>query len=170
MDGASGYQAVVEAHYGRVRRLAQLLLADPEEARDVAQDVFLKLHRAYDRDDPPVAWGPWLTRVTVNACRDRRRVGWWPRWRHATDRVERLDLPALEPNPEEVAVRAELRRRVWHAFRALSRRQREVFVLRHLEGWSTEEVATTLGLGVGSVKQHLFRAVHRLRAAAAESP
>ena len=60
--------------------------------------------------------------------------------------------------------------RIWGAFRALSPRQQEVFVLRHLEEWSTEEVAEMLGLTVGSVKRHLFRAVHHLRKARATIP
>jgi len=54
---------------------------------------------------------------------------------------------------------------VWEEFRRLSARQQEVFTLRQLEGWSTEEVAASLGLSPGSVKRHLYRAVHGLRAA-----
>jgi len=59
----------------------------------------------------------------------------------------------------------EERRRIWHVFRRLSPRQQEVFVLRQVEGWSTDEVADSLGLTSGSVKRHLFRAIHQLRAA-----
>jgi RNA polymerase sigma-70 factor (ECF subfamily) len=50
--------------------------------------------------------------------------------------------------------------------RELSARQREVFVLREIEGWSTEEVASTLGVSDGTVKRHLFRALLHLRRAA----
>ncbi len=67
------------------------------------------------------------------------------------------------PTPEDAAISEETRRRVWLAFRALPDRQREVFVLRHLQGWSGPEIAAALGLSVGSVKRHLFRAIHRLR-------
>jgi RNA polymerase sigma factor (sigma-70 family) len=62
----------------------------------------------------------------------------------------------------------ETRERIWQAFRELPPRQQEVFALRYLEGWSTEAVANALGLSTGSVKQHLFRAVHRLRAVIGE--
>jgi RNA polymerase sigma-70 factor (ECF subfamily) len=64
-----------------------------------------------------------------------------------------------------VAISNETRRQIWQVFRRLPDRQREVFVLRHLEGWTGPEIATSLGLSPGSVKRHLFRAVHRLRAA-----
>jgi RNA polymerase sigma factor (sigma-70 family) len=59
----------------------------------------------------------------------------------------------------------ERQREIWRSFRELSTRQQEVFVLRYVEGWSTEDVATTLGLSTGSIKRHLYRAVHHLRAA-----
>jgi RNA polymerase sigma-70 factor (ECF subfamily) len=104
----------------------------------------------------------------VNACRDRRRSGWWKWWRapqHTADGdfSSILDGPSWGPTPEEDALTREAVERIWQAFRELSARQQEVFALRYLEGWSTEEVAGALRLSVGSVKQHLFRAVHRLR-------
>jgi RNA polymerase sigma-70 factor (ECF subfamily) len=71
--------------------------------------------------------------------------GGWPRTRRRRDR------------------RAETRRRIWIAFRALPRRQQEVFALRHIEEQSTLAVAEALGLNPGSVKRHLFRAVRALR-------
>lgn len=67
------------------------------------------------------------------------------------------------PTPEAAALTGETREHIWGAFRHLSQRQREVFVLRHLEDWSTQDVAEALGLSTGSVKRHLFRAVERLR-------
>ena len=67
--------------------------------------------------------------------------------------------------PEQEVLSSETRRRVWQSFRELSARQQEVFVLRQLEGWSTDEVAETLGLSPGSIKRHLYRAVHIMRKA-----
>jgi RNA polymerase sigma-70 factor (ECF subfamily) len=73
------YEELYRLHYLRVVRLCGLLLADPHEAEDVAQEVFVKLLQASKTETRVMAWEPWLTRVTVNACRDRRRSGWW-RW------------------------------------------------------------------------------------------
>jgi RNA polymerase sigma-70 factor (ECF subfamily) len=162
------YEQLYEAHGRRLARLCRLLLADPQESQEVVQDVFLKLLQAFGRPDPPYDWGAWLTRVTVNACRDRRRAGWWMRFRRHTDRVEDVTLLTHEASPEERAIGEETWRRIWATFRGLPDRQREVFVLRQLEGWSTQAVAEALGIRTGSVKSHLFRAIHRLRAAAAE--
>ena len=58
---------------------------------------------------------------------------------------------------------AQTRDRLWRAFQALPDRQHEVFVLRHVEQWSTSEVAEALGMSAGSVKRHLFRAIRHLR-------
>ncbi|HEV8308921.1 MAG TPA: RNA polymerase sigma factor [Methylomirabilota bacterium] len=161
------YDEVYAAHYSRVLRLCRLLLADPHEAEEVGQEVFLKLHRALQPGAPSTAWGPWLTRVAVNACRDRRRSGWWRWWREGGKPLDDGAV-ASAGTPEDEAVSRETRGRIWRGFQRLSRRQREVFVLRHLEGWSTAEVAEMLGMSVGSVKQHLFRAVRELRAVLGE--
>ena len=159
------YEELFEEHARRLDRLCRLLLADREESREVVQEVFLKLHRARGQAQPPSDWGAWLTRVAVNACRDRQRAGWWWRFRRRSDPVEEVTLASREPTPEEAAISKETWRRIWVAFRGLSDRQREIFVLRHLEGWPTDAVARTLGLSTGSVKRHLFRAIRRLRSA-----
>lgn len=169
------YEDLYRAHYGRVVRLCRLLLEDRHEAEDVAQEVFLKLHRASQTEARVTAWGPWLTRVAVNACRDRRRSGWWKWWRGikvTTPDGERqeLDLPSPCSTPEEEVLGREVREHIWSAYRALAPRQQEVFVLRYVEGWSTEAIADALGVSVGSVKQHLFRAIHRLRRTIGEEP
>ena len=123
----------VTAHYARLRRLCQLLLGDAQEALDVVQEVFLKAHEAESAGRPPLDWGAWLTRVAVNACRDRRRAGGWMRLRLRATRIDDLPLVAEMPAPSDVAIGEDTRRRIWTAFRALARRQQEVFALRYIE-------------------------------------
>ncbi len=161
---SSDFDELHQAHYGRVRRLCRLLLSDPDEADDVSQEVFIKLFREQQTATEPVAWERWLTTVTVNACRDRRRSGWWKWWRERHHDFDESTMPSRRWLPEEEAAGAETARRVQDAFRMLSARQQEVFTLRQIEGWSTDEVAASLGVSAGSVKRHLYRAVHHLRA------
>jgi RNA polymerase sigma-70 factor (ECF subfamily) len=165
VNARPGHEALVAAHYERLRRLSELLLGDRHEAEEVVQDVFTKVCEVGERAAIPLAWGPWLTRVTVNACRDRRKAGWWMRFRLRSHRVEDMALPSPEPNPSEASIRDETRRRIWRAFRSLPDRQREVFVLRYVEEYPTDQVATTLGIHPGTVKRHLFRAIRRMREA-----
>lgn len=158
------YEQLYYAHRARVLRLCHLLLGDPDEAQEVSQEVFLKLHRALLADGAPINWGPWLKTVAVNACRDRRRSRWW-RWGRTSDAYVDNEHASSFLTPEQSALSQETRQRIWRAFNSLPGRQKEVFALRHLEGWSTEEVAGALQLSSGTVKRHLFRAVQHMRAA-----
>ena len=155
-------EVLYREHAPRLVRLCRLLLRNPQEAEDVAHEVFLKLAESHRATDRAVAWGPWLTRVAINACRDRQRAAWWRLWHGASDGAELVDSG---PTPEAATLTGETREQIWRAFQRLSQRQREVFVLRHLEEWSTRDVAQALGLSTGSVKRHLFRAVEHLRKA-----
>ena len=163
MRASIGQDALFTAHYGRLRRLCRLLLGDPQEAEDVVQDVFLKAHEAERVAQAPANWGAWLTRVAVNACRDRHRAGGWMQFRRRGSRPDEVALVAKTPAPSEAAISEETRRRIWAAFRELPRRQQEVFVLRYIDEQTTPDVAAALGLSEGSVKRHLFRAVRHLR-------
>jgi RNA polymerase sigma-70 factor (ECF subfamily) len=165
VEPSPSQDTVVTAHYGRLRRLCRLMLGDPQEAEDVVQEVFLKAHEAERLGRAPMDWGAWLTRVAVNACRDRRRAGGWMRFRLRSTHIDDLPLVADTQAPSEAAVGEETRRRIWVAFRALPRRQQEVFALRYIEEQPTADVALALGLSPGSVKRHLYRAVRHLRRA-----
>jgi len=159
--------ALYRAHREGVLRLSRLLLADADEAADAVHDVFLRVARAFQAA-PPDDWNAWITRVTVNVCRDRRRSGWWRWWRRHGVELDPNETPGPGATPEQEAVRREEHGRVWAVLRRLPARQREVFVLRHLEGFATNDVAALLGIASGSVKRHLFRAVHALRRALGE--
>lgn len=150
-------------HRARVLRLCRLLLADPDEADDVSQEVFLKFFREVEMGRTVSASGPWLHRVTVNACRDRRRSAWWRRRASESEPFEESEFTNDVATPEEQVFEGERRSAIWEAFRRLPGRQREVLALRLAEGCSTEDTAEILGLAPGSVKTHLFRAVRRMR-------
>jgi RNA polymerase sigma-70 factor (ECF subfamily) len=145
--------------------LCRLLLDNHHDAEEVAQEVFLKAHQEYQNMSQIelMKWRPWLVRVSVNACRDRRRSGWWKLWRGAAQEYQEENYRDSGSTPEQALLSRETQVRIWGAFDKLSVRQREVFVLRHVDEWSTEEVADMLGITTGSVKRYLFRAVRQLR-------
>src|SRR5574337_533622 len=153
-------EALYREHGARLLRLCRLLLRNPQEAEDVTQEIFLKLVARNEGPTRAMAWGRWLTRVAINACRDRQRAAWWRLWDRTDAEIELVDR---NPTPEATALTIETYHHIWRAFRQLSQRQREVFALRHIEAWPTQDVAEALGLSTGSVKRHLFRAVARLR-------
>ena len=157
------YDDLHRGNRDRLTRLCRTLLADADEAADTVQDVFTKLHHSLATETRPMDWSAWLTRVAVNACRDRRRSGWWRWWRQRGVPLEDTVLRSPTRTPEDEIIGQETQRHIWTAVRHLPARQREVFALRQLDGLSTDEAAAALGISTGSVKQHLFRAVHSLR-------
>ena len=159
------YEGLYAAHYGEILRLCRLLLTNHHDAEEIAQEVFLKAHQEFQHMNQPqtMSWRPWLVRVSVNACRDRRRSGWWKLWRASDQEFEEASHANAVKTPEETLLSRETQGRIWRAFQELSARQREVFALRYVDEWSTEEVAQMLGITTGSVKRYLFRAVHHMR-------
>lgn len=160
---AVDHERIYRAHKTRILNLCRLLLHDSDEAEDVAQEVFLRAFERLTSQDPPTVWEAWLVRVAVNACRDRQRSAWWKSRRRPGDLDELA--PWLSSSSEEEARSREWQSRVWEQLQSLNNKQRNVFVLRYIEGWSTSEVAETLNLTTAAVKTHLFRAVRHLRKA-----
>ena len=142
-------------------RLALRMTSDPEEARDLVQETFLRAARNVARlpaDDDGAR--RWLIRVTVNLCRDRyRRLGVRHdfRERHAREAPGASEVPDRDPESREVA-----RAAVREALLSLPPRRRAVIVLRELEGRSTAEVARILGISRVTVRWHLTRGRHDL--------
>jgi RNA polymerase sigma-70 factor, ECF subfamily len=164
-DKPVSYEALYSAHYGEVLGLCRVLLANHHDAEEVAQEVFLKVYQKCQSMNQTqlMMWRPWLVRVSVNACRDRRRSGWWKLWRGTNEEYQEANYANSSKTPEETLLGRETQVRIWRAFEGLSARQREVFALRYMDEWSTEEVAQMLEITKGSVKRYLFRAVRHLR-------
>ena len=101
--------------------------------------------------------------MAINACHDRHRSGWWKWWKR--DGRELLDTDLTARDTVHEAISHEQTDALWRAFRGLTARQQEVFILRQVEGWSTRETAESLELSEQAVKLQLFRAMRRLREA-----
>jgi len=166
----AAFARLVALHESMVFNLAARLLGDGEEARDVAQEVFLQVYRTLGRFEGRSCLKTWIYRIVVNQCHNRRRF-WHRRGR---DREEALDEALAAPertgtsgewqaSPYEQARRHERARRVQRALFGLRFEQRSVVVLREIEGLSCEEVAAALGIPEGTVKSRLSRAREALR-------
>jgi RNA polymerase sigma-70 factor (ECF subfamily) len=160
------FARLVRLHEGMVFCLSARLLGDTEEARDVAQEVFLQVYRQLGRFEGRSTLKTWIYRIAVNQCHNRRRF--WHR-RHR-DREEGLESAAIEAtaarggsSPYEEACRRERARRVQEALLQLSFEHRSVLVLREVEGLTCEEVAEALRVPPGTVKSRLSRAREAMR-------
>jgi RNA polymerase sigma-70 factor (ECF subfamily) len=144
------------------------MVRDPDAAQTLTQECFLKAYqkRATFRGEASV--GVWLLRIAVNLARDHRRSRlreFWNRLKSSSEEVAELgqSLPDPQASPERVILGREEVAGVWAAVERLSAQQRAVFVLRFVEEMSLEEIAGATALKLGTVKSHLFRAVHMVR-------
>jgi RNA polymerase sigma factor (sigma-70 family) len=152
------------AEHPRVYRLCFGFLANAAEAEDAAQDAMLQLLDNLNAWDPLRPYPAWRTACVLNLCRDRRRKD-EARLR-AEERAASERLPENLPSPhgQDADEQREEVRHVLQASRAqLSPREREVFVLKDLEGQATRDVSATLGIAEGSVRSLLTLARRRLR-------
>ena len=153
----------------RVYVLCQHFLQDRDEADCATQDVFLKAYQAIQREDTKALDDParWLTRIAINTCLDRLRSHKWQIWRRRPspeDEATILSMTASRaPESEAQCFAREISARLTIALGRLSPRQRAVLTLRHYYEMSLEEIGEVLGLDVGTVKAHMFRAVSKLR-------
>jgi RNA polymerase sigma-70 factor (ECF subfamily) len=152
------FSSFVAAHRSRALRLAwRLTGGDSDAAEDVAQDAFVKAYRHLDQFRGDAKLETWFYRILVRQAANHRR------WRAVRDRWSGLfpdDAP--DPSPRGPGDPS-LRSRIAAALDALTHRQREAFVLVHMEGFSVREAAQMSRLAQGTVKSHLHRALVHLR-------
>ncbi len=151
------WEALVRRHQSRVYGLCFHYLGDREEARDIAQEVFVRVYLHLDSVTDPGRFLPWLIRIARNASLDRlRRL----RARPSADvPVEELhDLASDAPLPDSVWEGDRRKTLVHRALAVMSEKGRDVIVLREMQGLSEEETARVLKIPVGTVKSRMNRA------------
>ncbi len=149
------------AEHPVVWRLCFGFLAQDAEADDLAQEALLRLHDRLRMWDSTRDYGAWRNTLVANLCRDRLRRKDTRRAAEAT--AAEAGLPDRMPAPEDPAQAEDVRRVLAEALGRLSPREREVFVLRDLEGHSTGEVSASLGITQSSVRSLGTMARRRLR-------
>jgi RNA polymerase sigma-70 factor, ECF subfamily len=154
----------------RIYRYVLLSLRDPDLAETVTQDCFLRAYKAREEFRGDCSIATWLTRIATNLIRDSTRSRKFQFWKAAGSTAaevgavaDRLRSPGLSPETS-LMVREELRG-VWDAVENLPGKQRSVFLLRFVEEMELPEIATAMGLHVGTVKSHLHRALAAVRKA-----
>jgi len=155
---SDGVAALYRMHHRRLVGLAALLCDDQASAEDVVQDAYAGLYRRWRQLRDPHNAVAYLNKMVVNGSRDdlsrRRRV-------NASMRRMVPQAEALSSAEHDVVARDDAER-LWQAIRQLPRRQRQVLVLRYYLDQSESEIASTLSISRGSVKQHASRGLAAL--------
>ncbi len=169
-EGLRGNQNALDQLFGRYSRAlyptALKLMGNPEDAEDALQDGLLSAFRNLRRFEGRSQFSTWLTRIVINAALMRLRS----KRAHPAASIDAgsnadADEPApaesiadRAPGPEEIYAQKELREIFERNLQGLSPTLRSAFVLRDVEGLSTEEAAQTLGVPEGTLKSQLHRA------------
>ena len=156
---AGAFEQLVGAQQQRVAALAWRLLGNREDARDAAQEAFLRVYKHLHKFDARQDFNGWLYRIVVNVCRDLARK----RGRHTLSlEAERaagaLPEPASTHDTEADALRREQQAIILRALETLSEKERAALVLRDLEGLPTEEVARILHSSPTTVRSQISTA------------
>jgi RNA polymerase sigma-70 factor (ECF subfamily) len=165
---AQDFDSVVASHRAQIFRFLLASTRDVDLAETLTQDCFLKAHRNWSSFRGESSVMTWLMRIAINLQKDHwrnRRLQFWRLTQtNSVDVDEAGDwLPSGERTAEQRILAKEQVSHVWHAVDKLSERQRTVFLLRFVEELDLKEIAETTGMGEGTVKAHLSRALARVR-------
>jgi RNA polymerase sigma-70 factor (ECF subfamily) len=152
------WEAFVRHFQPRVFGLAYHYTAQPEDARDLAQEVFIRIYQNLVLVPDEAGCLPWIIRITRNACIDhlRRKKARPPQWDLPAD--EMFDLRSSDQNPEEAHLEAVRKTMVHRALQELTDLNREIILLKEIQGLKVEEIAAILDVPVGTVKSRSNRA------------
>ena len=166
----SAFEELVHRHDKQVLTIAARYVTSSDDAKDIYQEVFIRVYRGLKRFKFQSEFTTWLHRITVNVClthRSRQR-------RHTLVPIDGdpdgddseghlVELRSNENTTDQTSMDAEIRHHVQTALEALSPKQRLVFTLKHYDGYKLREIAAMMQCTEGTVKRYLFLATQQLR-------
>ncbi|HCP44709.1 MAG TPA: RNA polymerase subunit sigma, partial [Deltaproteobacteria bacterium] len=162
------YQSLVQRYQGRVYAVAYGMMRNREDAREMAQEAFIKAYNSLPHFRRESSFYTWIYRITVNLCIDSQRKA----YRAREIALDEQMLPSHISNqtgptpilgPSQSYARKELRGHIKEAIDQLPDDQRRVIVLREVEGLSYKEIAESTGAAEGTVMSRLYYARKRLQ-------
>jgi RNA polymerase sigma-70 factor (ECF subfamily) len=161
---ASAFDVLVGRWEDRIRGAAYRFLGSEDEARDVAQEAFLKAYRGLAGFKQEARFSSWLYQIATNLCRDRLRR----RKTRPQVSLEALEeagpvIVELRPGAHERLLQHDLAQAVRRAIHALPEEQREVVILKEYQELTFLEIAQTLDVPISTVKTRLYRGLVQLR-------
>ena len=167
------YTKLIERHYNKAYQIAYGILRQHEDAEEVVQDSFVKMHKVLNDFRGDSQFTTWMYRIVTNYAKNRYR---WNKRRGAKQNMSMhapldgnedsklvLDLPGKEMNPQTGSAFNELEKGVYRHLQDISPLYREVLILRNLDGLSYEEIASILDCKIGTVKSRIARGRDELR-------
>lgn len=169
----SAFDEMVLRYWGRIFVMVKQLLGNSQDAEEVTQDAFIRAHRGLATFRGDSAFSTWLYQIATNLARNK----YWYWWRRKRDKSISFDQPLSDDgsmmlsdvfpsgvdSPMEEVVTQEFVDRVAECMQMLNAKHREILILRNVQNLSYEEIASVLGISVGTVKSRIARAREGLR-------
>ena len=161
------FEALVAAYEKNVFNVALQMTGNREDAQDMTQEAFLKAYSSLSSFRGDSKFSSWLYRIVSNVCLDfKRRQGRRPSSSLTVEDDEgeniQLDIADESQSPEALLERKMTREAVRAGLQQLPDEQRQILLLREIQGLSYEEIGEAMGLEAGTVKPRIFRARKKL--------
>ena len=173
---SDAFEQLVRTYDQQVLRMAYNLLHSQEDARDVYQEVFLRVYRSLSKFRFDCSFSTWLYRIVANLCLDqirKRKVRKEEAQSVSTaagdvDRLQFVPEQRADVDPQRQLLSAEMKWRIDEVLGQLTPRERLVFEMRHFQGMRLRAIGESLGVTEEAAKNCLFRATQKMRAALGE--
>jgi RNA polymerase sigma-70 factor (ECF subfamily) len=160
------FRQLFEVNKRKVFAIAFRYAKNKEDAEDILQDTFIKAYQGLDKfhTHKGTSFTSWLYRISINSSIDllRKKNKMEDKF-FDPDNLDNLSSNNLEHNPEHSAGIQDTRNKIGAVLNQLTARQRMIFILRHYQQLSTQEISEYMGCSQGSVKKQLFRAVTAIK-------
>ena len=167
------FPQLIDRHHRKAYQIAFGILRQHHDAEEVVQDSFVKIYKVLDNFRGDSQFTTWMFRIVTNYAKNRYR---WNKRRGSQQNVsidapvdgadtESLvrQIPGNEMNPEKGVAFSELKKGVYKHLDEISPLYREVLILRNIEGYSYEDIASVLDCKIGTVKSRIARGREELR-------
>ena len=168
LDGdGNAFEDLVAAYEKNVYNLALRSTVYAQDAEDMAQEAFVKAYTSLPGFRGDSKFSVWLYRIVSNVCldflrRQNRRPASSLSQEDEDGEETQMDIPDESQSPEQLLERSLTQEAVQRGLQSLSAEQRQILLLREIQGLSYEEIAETLDLEAGTVKSRIFRARKKL--------
>ena len=165
----TAFEELIYKYDRKVLALAMKYVKNEEDAKDIYQDVFIRVFRGIKKFRFSSEFSTWLYRIVVNVCltyktRSNRRefISIHPA-EGDEEMLPGIEIEDKESVPERAVTSSEISEHIDRALELLSPRQKMIFILKHYEGYKLREIAEMLRCGEGTVKKYLFDALRKMR-------
>jgi RNA polymerase sigma-70 factor (ECF subfamily) len=167
----NAFEQLVQRHDKRVFTIAAGYVHSADDAKDIYQEVFLRVYKGLSKFQYKSEFSTWIYRITTNVClshRSRRKRNLHTSLDQSVNDEDGQPHALKDTLPDSMSADqqthdAEIALRVEQALKTLSPRQRMVFTMKHYEGYKLREIAEMMKCNEGTVKKYLFEATARMR-------